>query len=202
MEQIAVPPPLVELIGPLPPSSGAPERRAEVSETLPSPAGIGRAVLGFALLGCVAALGAAAPDSAARVLPAAIVVDLGALVLTGPALVVGHQVMGLDAAVPELVGCLAHAFCRAGTIALGLCPALLFFAATSGLAPALFALALLAIAVFGLLDGFTGLTGAERRAGPEETRMVRLAKMHTLVAGWVGLTALVGLRLGLHLMGV
>ncbi|MCB9677438.1 MAG: hypothetical protein H6737_20185 [Alphaproteobacteria bacterium] len=174
----------------------------DAARALPDAATVGRAVLGFGLLGLCAALGSADIAGASRILPAALVVDLGALVLTGPALLVGHQYLGLDAPVPSLAGVLAHAFCRAGAVALGLCPALLFFAATSGLAPGLLVLSLAGIAFMGLSDAFTGLRAAEVAAGDPKSRVVRDAKMQLLVVGWMVLTALVGLRLGFHLAGM
>jgi len=175
---------------------------AEEGSALPGASTVGRAVIGFALIGLVTALGSSGLEGATRVLPAALVVDLGALVLTGPALLVGHQYLGLEAEVTELVGVLSWVFCRAGTVALGLCPALLFFSATSGLAPSLLVLSLVGITGMALLDGYSGLLSAERAAGSEDSQRMRAVKMQGLVLFWMGLTALVGLRLGLHLGGV
>ena len=175
-----------------------------VGVELPAPAVLGRAVLGFGALGLMAALGSADLGGAARVLPTALVVDLGALVLTGPALLVGHQYLGLEAPVPKLAAVLAQVFCRAGTIALGLAPALLFFAATSGLAPGLHLLFLAGIATFALADVWTGLRDVERSVTvadeTDRARRLRDARMQLLVLGWVVLTSLVGLRLGFHLL--
>ncbi|MEZ4320432.1 MAG: hypothetical protein R3F61_23330 [Myxococcota bacterium] len=181
-----------------------PPARAPTPRTdLPDAPTVGRAVIGFALLGLCAALGSGDAAGAARVLPSALVVDLGALVLTGPALLVGHQYLGLEAPVPALAGVLANVFCRAGTVALGLCPALLFFAATSGLASGLLVLALLGIAAMALSDAFNGLRAAELAVGePGRERTFRDARMQVLVASWMVLTALVGLRLGFHLAGM
>jgi hypothetical protein len=176
------------------------------SGELPDPATVGRAVLGFGALGLTAALGSSDLGGAMRILPTALVVDLGALVLTGPALLVGHQYLGLEAPVPKLAAVLSNVFCRAGTVALGLAPALLFFAATSGLAPALHVLFLAGIATFALTDVWTGLLSVERAAVvPDETpraRTLRDARMHLLVLSWMVLTSLVGLRLGFHLAGI
>ncbi len=180
-----------------------PDQTAHREVELPDASTVGMAVLGFGALGLTAALGASDVGGAARVLPTALVVDLGALVLTGPALLVGHQYLGLEAPVPKLAAVLARVFCRAGTVALGLSPALLFFAATSGLAPALHVLFLAGIATLALTDVYTGLLEVERAQSiPDETRSaktMRDVRMQILVLGWMVLTSLVGLRLGVHL---
>ena len=109
---------------------------------LPTPMEMGRAALGFAALGLCASLGSESLDAASHTAPSGLIVQAGAMLLTGPALLVGHQFLGLEASVPSLVDAMARAFVRTGTVALGLVPAVLFFSATSGLAPVLFGLAM------------------------------------------------------------
>jgi hypothetical protein len=184
------------------PSLAAELAPSALPETLPGAARLGRAVVGFALLGACAALGAE-PSSAASIGPSALIVDVGALVLTGPTLLVGHQVLGLEAPVTALAGALGNALCRTGDLALALCPALLWFAATSGLASPVLVLFLIGMAAVGLAHAWAGLRDAELAVGPAgSARVVRDAKMQSLTLAWMGLTALVGLRLGAHLAGL
>lgn len=180
------------------------EERADGAETtvLPTPLEMGRAALGFTALGVCAALGASSAQSAAGLAPNGLIVQAGALVLTGPALLVGHQFLGLEASVPSLVDAMARAFVRTGTVALGLVPAVLFFSATSGLAPVLFGLAMVGMGANGLLDAMLGMRDAERAAGDDKGRGLREAKIQLLALGWAVLAGLIGIRIAFGLGGV
>lgn len=180
----------------------APPSAAFEGLELPTPLEMGRAALGFAALGLCASLGSDSLASASQTAPSGLIVQAGAMLLTGPALLVGHQFLGLEASVPSLVDAMARAFVRTGTVALGLVPAVLFFSATSGLAPVLFGLAMFGMGLNGLFDAIRGMGQAEREAGAESGRTLRDAKMQLLAVGWAVLTGLIGLRIAFHLGGV
>ena len=151
------------------------------------PAGaVARAAGGFALAGLAVGLGASDPETALRTVPAGLVVAGGTLVLSGPALLVGHQMLGLGGAPGALVGALADGFARAGRLAAGLSPALAFFSLTTDLWIGFGALAALAIGAIGFGWAATNLHAVERRA-----------PMDVLVFGWSALAMLVSLRLAL-----
>ncbi|MCA9567064.1 MAG: hypothetical protein KC656_04440 [Myxococcales bacterium] len=171
------------------------ETAAEESPTgLPAPSELARGVLGFVALGAAVALGSGDAQGAALHGPTALLVDAGSLVLTGPALLVGHQFLDLGAPVTRLADDLLRAFVRSGGMALGLAPVFLYFSATSGLSPALMALALPAIGALGLAHAAVGLVASERDAAADHA-VARLAKMRLLVSGWILLTVLVGARI-------
>jgi hypothetical protein len=149
----------------------------------------GRALLGavggFLVAGLSAGLGASAPEVALRAVPSGLLVGGGALALTGPALVVVHQYLGLQARPVDLAAGLADGFVRAGRTALGFAPVLAFFALTTGLWVA-------AAAGVGLAVGAVGFAwsgAALRRSEPPSVRM------DGLVVAWTLLAALVVLRL-------
>lgn len=192
MEQVLTDAPLAELD----------ETRATSSPVvdLPSPAAMGRATLGFLALGVTAALGGDGGLTAANLAPSGLLVQAGAMVLTGPAMLVGHQFLGLEASVPSLVNAMAGAFVRTGTVALGLVPAVLYFSATSGLGPFMFGMAMVGMGLNGLFDATAGMRTAELQAG-EGNGALRDAKMTMLALGWAGLTGLIGLRIAFHLGG-
>jgi hypothetical protein len=167
---------------------------------LPSARSLAQGVLGFVALGLTVALGSADLETAITHGPTALAVDAGSLLLTGPALLVGHQFLDLDAPVTALASDLLWAFTRSGGMALGLAPAFLFFSATSGLAPTLLGLALPAIGIMGLAHAAVGLLSSERAAGTETDPMMRMAKMRLLLMSWTGLTVLVGLRIGVRMV--
>lgn len=146
---------------------------------------------GLALLGAAAGLGSGSAAIAARSVPSALIVGAGALALTSPALLVVHQVLALRAPPHALVAALARALVRLGALALGLTPFVLFFAATSGLAFAVFPLAFAAAAALSAAGAVRELVGAEVGAANPAAAV----PMTALSLGWVGLTALVGLRL-------
>lgn len=172
-------------------------QEVSVDTALPAPpltlpavpvAAIGRAALGYLLLPAVgfATLG---PDLPGAVLSAA-AVPAGSLLLTLPALLVVHEVMGLSTPPSALLGAVGRAFVGAGEVALGLAPALLLFAATTGDAPWLFVTGLAALGATFLLLAVRALDRlhAEAAAG---TR----ARMFLLARGWALLALLVGGRL-------
>lgn len=167
---------------------------------LPTATTVAQAVMGFVALGATVALGSPDVATAAGHAPTALLVDAGSLLLTGPALMVGHQFLGLDAPVADLASDLSWAFVRSGGVALGLSPFVLFFAATSGLAPGLLAFALPVIGGLGLAHAAVGMCSSERRSGSEATQLKRMLKMRGLLAGWAVLTVLVGLRLAVRMV--
>lgn len=154
------------------------------------------AIGSFALLGLVAGLGSGDAPTAARALPAAWMVGGGALLLTGPALVVAHQFLRLEARPDRLVLVLADTFTRAGHVALGLVPAMLLFSATSSLWAVVFALFLAAIGVFGLAHAVRALMAVE-----EAGDLRRHATMGALTLGWSALVVLIAARLAWDVAG-
>ncbi|MCB9684645.1 MAG: hypothetical protein H6735_06395 [Alphaproteobacteria bacterium] len=152
---------------------------------LPSAPALAGAVAGFLVLGLCAGLGASDPGTAIRAVPSGVFVGAGALVLTGPALVVGHQVMGLDARPARLVGAMGDGFVRAGRLALGLSPVMAFFSLTTGLWGVILALLAAAVGAVGFGWVASGLRAVEARS----------PRMDALVFGWGALSVLVALRL-------
>jgi hypothetical protein len=143
--------------------------------------------LGFAALGLCAGFGSGDVFTASRTVPTGLIVVGGALALTGPALIVAHQFLGLRATPDALFGALVRGFAATGRAAIGLCPAMLLFSSTSGLW-ALF-LGLFLAGLFGLGLAFTLRRLADAEGGPIS------AKMATLLFVWNGLVGLVALRL-------
>ena len=146
-----------------------------------------RAVGGIAALGLAAGL--AGQDWALARAPAGLAVGCGVFLLATPALVVGHQYLGLRAAPGALVAAVADAFTRGGVIALGAAPAVLWLAATSDMGPAVGLLGLCGIGAFTLVRALTNLVDVERRAGGSREAAAGFSLL------WTGLAALIGLRL-------
>lgn len=118
---------------------------------------------------------------------------VGALLLTVPALLVGHQFLDLRSSPSTLVGTLLRGFCRAGDVALGLTPLALLFSATSDLAPYLLVVGLLGASLQTLVVSMKRLERAEADASPGDWS--RRARMSALILGWATLCGLIGLRL-------
>ena len=146
-----------------------------------------RAIGGVAALGLAAGL-AGQTEALARA-PAGLAVGAGVVLLATPALIVGHQFLGMKAAPASLVSAVADAFARAGIVALGGAPAVLWLAATSEMGPTLGVLGLLGIGAFALCRVIANLYDVERAAGGA----IEVATGFALV--WTGLAALIGLRL-------
>lgn len=165
---------------------------ADASETpsLPAAAEIAAAFAGFAVLGLCAGLGSGDVGTSVRAVPSGLLVGMGALVLTGPALVAAHQFLGLRGRPEALITALARGFVLSGKTALGLAPAMLFFSATSGLWAVVFTVLLLGI-------GGLGFAFTARRLLETEPRGNALVDLRilSLVASWVALCALIAARL-------
>lgn len=153
----------------------------------PAAWGIARAVGGFAALGLAAGL--AGQLHALATSPAGLLTGVGVLLLTAPALVVGHQFLGLRATPGALLGALGDAWGRAGIAALGTAPAVAWLSATSDLGPSVGVAAVFGIGAFGLVRAWHNLAAAEVAAGG------RAVAGHTLGMVWTGLAVLVALRL-------
>ena len=176
---------------PAPTSTGDAEARP-ADAPLPSPSGLARALVGYALLGGVAALGTGA--EAATQAPVGLVSAVGALALTVPALLVAHPFLTLRAAPQALVAAIARPFARTGDLALGLVPTLLLFRATSGLAQLLLAVMLVGAATLGFSLAIRNLVAAESETSADSWSVW---KMTLLAWAWTGLAALIGGRLGI-----
>lgn len=177
-----------------PASSTPQDRPIEIdAPRIPSVHHLTRAIAGFALLGLVAGLGSGDGGVASRTVPSGLFVGGGALMLTGPALLVVHQYLGLEASPDALMASLASAFAKAGDVALGLIPTMLLFSATSGLWAVVFGILLTGLGLFGLDRASTALIHSERAAMNPLKRRVDL--MILVVMGWSGLTLLIALRI-------
>lgn len=152
-----------------------------------SPWALVRSVGGFGALGLAAAV-AGQPEALASA-PAGLETAAGVLLLTGPALVVGHQYLNLKASPAALLGALADAFTRAGAVALGAAPAVLWLGVTSDMGPLVGLATLLGVGAFGILRAIGNLFDAEHAGGGST------AGIFSIVFGWAGLAALVALRL-------
>lgn len=161
-----------------------------------SPATLTRGLLGYALLPAVgvAALGVPTGDlpAVAHAVALGAAVPAGALLLSVPALLVGHQVLDLRSSPSAVVGALGRVFLRVGEVALGLCPALALFTLTTGTAPTLMLAALAALGVVFLVLATRALNREEARIGAE---LLPALKMRGLALAWAGLVGLVGMRL-------
>jgi Trk-type K+ transport system membrane component len=151
------------------------------------------AFVGLLALGVSAGLGTSSVEALGRFAPAALVVGAGAVLLSSPPLLVAHQLLQLQARPDALGAVLARGVVRLGQLAAGLVPLLLWFAATSGLAPFLAPLALYGAGVFALGSTAMELVAAEVATG--ERDLARASRMGLLVTGWCGLVSLVALRL-------
>ncbi len=140
------------------------------------------AVAGLAAFGLCSALGAPAAQAVARAAVTPVVAIVGAMVLTGPALVAGHLFLRPAVATEAPVAALGQGLTAAGSVAAGIAPLALFLVATTGLWPVVlalgFALTGVACAVV-TVQALARVTG--ERAG--------------FVYAWAVLAALVSLRL-------
>jgi len=179
---------------PAPPSANDPAS-PDLPPPLPALAEVVRGLGGWLALGTAGAVGA--HGVAVSAFPGPLWTSAGAVVLTGPALLVVHQFLGLRAAPDRVIGSLAHALARSGHLALGLVPFQLFFSVTTQRGPAFLALLLGGIAGTGLLAAGRGLIDAEVATG---TTGAQALHARALAVGWSVLTLLVGLRLGWEVM--
>jgi hypothetical protein len=157
------------------------------------------AVLGLLALGGAAALGIPpelAGGAALRMAPSVVLVDLAALTMTAPALLAVHQFMRLAARPEALVAGLGRALVHGGRVAGGLSVVVLFFSATTNLAIPMLLLALLAVGVFTSVTACVELARAERSATSDPAPGFGL-----LVVGWVALSWIIALRVGLDVGG-
>ncbi len=161
--------------------------RREPAAALPGGRALLGAAAGWACAGLASGLGAPAPDMAARAVPAGLVVVIGAMALTGPALVVGHQYLGLAARPVDLAAGLADGFVRSGRTALGFAPALAFFALTTSL---WLPMAVLAGGTAALVALGWAVSGLRRAEAPS-------LRLDGLALGWSLLASLVALRLAI-----
>ncbi|MEZ4242090.1 MAG: hypothetical protein R3F59_39235, partial [Myxococcota bacterium] len=116
---------------------------------------------------------------------------LGALILTGPAAVVGHQYLRIDTPVAAVVEHIAAGLVAGGRLAWGVTPVALFFAAT---APASW------FAVFLGLAGAVTTVLLGRAATGLQSLAPRQWAWTAVVTGWVVVTVAITLRLALSLL--
>ncbi len=213
----------------LSPSSPAAERpvtpppsRAPMGETPREPgaraqvAGLFRALVGLGLLGAAAGLGALGdtPDHFShtsrwgitlRMIPATVLNIGGAVLLSSPALVAIHQYLDLRARPEALAAALTRGVILVGQLAAGLAPVVLFFSATTNLWLPAFLASMLGLGAVGYIVCARELTKAERAGAEsgddaETSASVEPApRFHALVHGWLLLTLLIALRLGVDL---
>jgi hypothetical protein len=173
------------------------------SASLPlKPSSLLGALAGLLGLGIAASLGALDTIAGLRLIPSVLLVELGSMALTTPALLALHQFLGLHASVEDLAGALARALVRGGQIAAGLAVVVISFALTTDLAIPALVCALLIIGVFTTVVACVELTRVEQRAmvmlhghGMEEPRFT------LLLIGWSILSWAIALRIGAHVAG-
>jgi hypothetical protein len=149
------------------------------------------ALVGLLALGSAAALQGPNVGVPVRLIPSVLLVELAALAATAPALVAVHQFLRLGAAPEALAAALGRALIHGGRVAAGLAIVVLFFAATTGLATAMLLVSLAAVGVFTSATACVELCDAERRAAKVVAPAFTL-----LLIGWLGLSWLVALRVG------
>jgi hypothetical protein len=154
------------------------------------------ALLGLLALGGAAALGGSGAGPGMRLIPSVILVELPALALTAPALIAIHQFLRLEAPPEALAAALGRALIHAGRVAGGLAVVVLFFAATTGLATPMLVCSLAAVGVFTSATACVELSAVERRAAGQVAPAFSL-----LLVGWLGLSWLVALRIGVDVAG-
>ncbi len=157
---------------------------------------LSRALLGLLALGSAAALGSPSTGAGLRLVPSVVLVELPALALTAPALIAIHQFVRLEAAPEALAAALGRALIHAGRVAGALAIVVLFFAATTRLATPLLVCSLAAVGVFTSATACVELSAAERRAGSTVAPAFSL-----LLIGWLGLSWLIALRVGVDVAG-
>jgi hypothetical protein len=156
----------------------------------------GQALVGLLALGLCAGLGSGSVEVALRAVPSALLVAVGTAVLTGPALLVVHPFVGLDASPAALISSVHRGFCVAGRVALGLSPVMLFLAATSGW----WSLAYPALALLGGTLGLGTAAAELMRAEPADgaAAVLTRGKSAALALGWGVLAAMIGVRLSVQ----
>jgi hypothetical protein len=159
------------------------------------------ALLGLLALGGAAALGLPASSAALRLTPSVVLVDLGALALTAPALIAVHQFLRLSAQPEQLAAALGRALIHGGRVAFGLSVVVLFFSATTNLALVLLFASLLAVGVFTSATACVELTTAERAAGHDVEPRFTLLLLGWLLLGWM-IALRVGVDVGAWVLGV
>ena len=159
-----------------------------------APVALLRATGGWLLLAIVAL--AAEPVAIAHSAPLTLAAPAGALLLTVPALLVGHQFLDRKAAPGALLQALVRGYCGAGDVALGLSPLALLFSATSALGPFVLLTAVGGAGIQALAVTLLRLAAVEEAATADLSARGRMA---LLCFGWAGLTALIGLRLAYDL---
>ena len=167
------------------------------SETPPlRPLAVLRATGGWLLLAVVAL--AAEPNALVESAPLTLAAPAGALLLTVPALLVGHQFLNLRAAPSALLSALLRGYCGAGDVALGLTPLALLFSATSALGPLILMVTVGGAGLQALAVTLLRLARAED-AATAEPDLAAKGRMVVLGLAWAALTALIGLRLSFDL---
>lgn len=171
-----------------------PSAPAAPTSTLAPPTGTQLLVAagGFFALGLAASLGSGSAATITHNLPGTLFTSIGALVLTGPALLVAHQFLRLEASPVALATALGRGFHVSGRLALGLAAPMLFFSATSTIWTTLLTLALFAIGAMGLHATLTWLVNVETRAGAD---LAKQTHMYLLSLAWCALTGLTALRI-------
>lgn len=162
---------------------------------MPQAAAVARATVGFLALGACAGLGSGALQTALQGGPSVLFVGVGTLLLTGPALVVVHQYLGLEARPIDVLGTLVTGFVAGGGLALGLAPVMLFFSATTALWGPVLVLSGLGCAATALTRTGLALYAIERSSAESVGRLGPAG----LVFGWALLSASIGARLALEL---
>ena len=152
-----------------------------------------RATAGW--LGLAAVALASSPERLGEGVPLSLAAPAGALLLTAPALLVGHQFLDLRASPRPLLGLVIGAYGRAGDVALGIIPVALLFSATSALGPVILMMGVLGASFHSLLVTWKRLIALERGAWSEGISISAQGRMVLLSLGWAALTALIGLRL-------
>ncbi len=147
----------------------------------PSVPAVLAAIGGLGLFGLSAAIGAPSPQVIAAISTIPVAGLVGAMVLTGPALVAGHLFLRPNVATETPVAALGQGLTAAGSVGVGIAPAALFLVATTGLWP----LVLVAgFAAVGLSCAAVTLQMLRRATGDSPG----------FVVGWAALAALVALR--------
>lgn len=147
----------------------------------PSVPAVLAAIGGLGVFGLSAAVGASSPKFIAALSTIPVAGLVGAMVLTGPALVAGHLFLRPNIATEVPVASLGQGLTAAGSVAFGIAPVALFLVATTGLWPAV------------LVTGFA-VVGLSCAAVTVQMLRRATGERAGFVLGWAVLAALVALR--------
>lgn len=171
------------------------DQHPQVIEARPR-AGVPMALAGFSVLALTASTGAGSVSVVLLAAPVVLTIALLPLLLTAPALLVGHQFFGFHASPRSVVACLSIGAGEAGRLALGLGPVVLFLSLGSMPWGVVLGVSL----CWAILRGMRATVGALRQSEEVADASGSVSGILTLALAWWLLAALLSLRLAVLLV--